>query len=397
MTLLAIENYPYYMKISCLNKSFLLVILIALNIFAQEPKGKQKTYSTEDLKVLNNQGKYIELFEHLYDVIPSKRKTTWQTIFQQAVSNYIKKTTFSDQEIEVLYRLSINPDVSSKVLKKSLSDKLADEIVKGLENPKTRNQSQLVLKKFLEQENFHFTKSFNIGEKLYKLGLEQSPYEFTWQLISSALNSNVSEMYCDQAVAIELLKEKINFNQTSKDENSFEVLGQINEQCWEKFTASLYKNIDFKQDDKRGLYKLLLSSGLKDQDKHYLGVMYLLMSRKDKELTNISWNSLDHLKDHPDKRTKILKEISSLDPLPDLSFTGKDQATLSFINQLNNSFPEYFNHYLKTCYQYISGIKKFNMGNPTINCRELISKLNKAQIDENIYAKEIKKIFSPHL
>ncbi len=382
------------MMIFELIKFFLLILLVSFNLVAEVSPSKQKTYKLEDLKVLNNQGKYIELFEHLYDVIPSKRDQTWHIIFKQAISAYIKKSNFSEDDLEILYRLSINPDIKSKNLEKSLSDKLADELVSKLDSSKTKNAALIILKKYLEQKKFHFTKSFNIGEKFFKLGLDKPPYEFTWQLISEALNSNVSKMYCDQKVAVDLLKEKMSSINTLDNTSSIQILGKINKQCWEKFTASIYKGIDFKDEKKSQMYRILLSSGLQEQDKHYLSILYLLMSKKDKELTNISWNSLDHLKKHPEQRSKILKEIARLDPLPDTNFKGSDQATLSFINQLNTSFPEYVNYYLKTCYQYISGIKKFKMGNPTINCRDLVSKLSKEQINQNIYVKQIKKIFS---
>ncbi len=380
------------MMISELNKSFLIILLLSFGLFAKEEINKQKIYSISDLKVLNNQGKHIELFEHLYDVIPSKRDQTWQTIFHQALSNYSSKTQFTETDLEVLYRLSINPDIKSKNLVKTLSDKLADELVEKLNDPKTRIQANIVLKKFLEHKSFHFTKSFNIGEKYFQLGLDKSPFDFTWELISKAMNSNVSEMYCDQPVAIALLKNKLD-SKNSNENKSFETLENINEPCWQKFTASLYNNIDFKGDNKDNLLKILLSSGLKDEDKHYLNLMYLLNSQKDKELTNLAWNSLKHLRVRPEKRSSILKKINKLDPLPDLKFKDKGQATLSFINQLSTSFPEYINHYLKTCYQYISGIKDFKMGNPTINCRELVRKLSKEQIKENIYAQQIRKIF----
>jgi hypothetical protein len=71
---------------------------------------------------------------------------------------------------------------------------------------------------------------------------------------------------------------------------------------------------------------------------------------------------------------QIFKTLKKLDPLPGEVFSSNDKEKReAVINLFASNFPEYVDHYAKTCVNFLKGIGEFPRGNPTLYCNELYS------------------------
>lgn len=68
-----------------------LFVFFVSSLYAADDK-----YTMEDLKVLDKEGKHIQVLEHMNDIRPSQRNEEWQVIVQRAVMNYLEKLATSE-------------------------------------------------------------------------------------------------------------------------------------------------------------------------------------------------------------------------------------------------------------------------------------------------------------
>ena len=96
---------------------------------------------------------------------------------------------------------------------------------------------------------------------------------------------------------------------------------------------------------------------------------------------NYAWKNLEKLGSSPKVRAQVMKRLISQNFLPGNIFSLKDSSRKSaIIKLLVDNMPEYIDSYARTCIAYYKGNKSFPMGNPTMECQDLVSLVKKKRI-----------------
>ena len=361
--------------------SCLLVSLFSLKgipfVYAQTNTPAPEKYTMADLEILENQKSYEEFFGHALDIRPSKRQKDWREMVSNMALDFI------DHNIRVQ-----NYDNKSFLLTEKLSTWPAlksDEFFQIKRN----NFALKWLKKCLIKQNSHCRGQISqfwkrsirepdTGFKIAQLIKGFYPYEDTWQYLSSIVQHKMANFYCHKDIVVNRLDKEIYYQLSEKSLKEKEIKQRLdllaNQTCWSKALPELKNKLLRGQTQyNQTLFLALKSKGhLSYKEEDTFLTLELLKGPSKGVIFNLAWNRLLELGQKPKRRENLKMALVQMDPLPGKVFSSKNTALkTSLLRLFSQNFPEYLDHYGKTCLDYMEGKTSFPHGNPTIECRDL--------------------------
>ena len=200
-----------------------------------------------------------------------------------------------------------------------------------------------------------------------------------FQLISMIANSADTAVSCDDPVVTSALLTEIGTWPYTvwDDKNASSKIDELmNAKCWKEIVPKL-KIAAFSRDESLrvpALSSLMAKKALTPEEQDAALLFNLLENPVQGTLFNESWNLLDTFSRNPKRRQDCLRLLITHDPLPGKVFASPNiQKRNTLLERLSVDFPEYIDHYSKTCLDYMTGKKTFVNGNPTPHCRDLFS------------------------
>ena len=118
---------------------------------------------------------------------------------------------------------------------------------------------------------------------------------------------------------------------------------------------------------------LYVSDRISLRERDFFLVRNYLQKAQKGERLNLSWNALKSLANNFERRQTVLRQLKSLDPLPDqLLGIPPSPEKKTLLDHLADNFPEYLDHYSQSCLDYLQGKRPFPNGNPTIHCHQIM-------------------------
>ncbi len=336
-------------------------------------------YTISDLEYLEKERNTYEFLEHAKDIRPHLRNKHYQEMLEHMgmlhLKNLLAKKSFKTKDFHFIESISQWP-----ILKK-------DPFFQSKRNHYMKNFFQhCSLKKGQCQEKLfsfwnHSSKDPDLGLYLATLLTREKTNqskEYS-ELFLNATRSKVSEFLCKKKIIIQFSLRRVpKISQLNPEDKVFlqEVEKDFNKDCLPHLFTTFKKIIFTERPSyKQHLFRFLslhkqLSEG---QKQLYLLEVFLSAPAPSKEL-NLAWNSLRRLGQAHLQRQKLLRLLKERDFLPGYLFKFKEKSKKAiFLKFLSANFPEYIDLYTQTCLRYMSGQKKFPLGNPTLYCQNLFN------------------------
>jgi len=354
-------------------------------------------YTPADLETLVSEGNHAEYLLHARDIRPSLRDDQWKIntsrmadlkakqILDQARIEYVDL-----QEIERLYEWPVlqNDDVFN-LRRGQIGQKYFSACLK-----KDVKCSSELMKFWRKNEN-----NPELGFAFAQLAREHSlPGHIIWDFLAPGLRSPVSEFHCKEPHVITevwgklgevhlKLDQKGNFTQKIDSLLHPNCLPYLNNLAQERL-----KNPETDL-DRELAYSILAAQGKnseKIQDIFF--TLYILENPSRGENFNLAWNRLYLLGKNAERRERVLSEIRSMTYLPDGIIESLDPKKKKVVlKHLKANFPEYLDHYLRSCLLFYGGKGPFPKGNPTQNCERLMRSELASYLFENAQIHEFKE------
>ena len=336
-------------------------------------------YSMKDLEFLENERNYAEFFQHAQDIRPVERGQFWQDMVKTMSHSYLRKHLALDiyrkENYQVILKLSAWP-----LLQKDLEfQQLRAQFGQGYFAQCFRYSS--LSNQCLKQLHFYFNQGLKLPQEslnyLQLLAKQKPPLIYRpYTYIKSILQDPLKAKYCPHPpVKSALLQELGRIQYPNFLALQIWVQNKISSPCLNNLAKVLKPDLHSGDFSSALLAFDLLYIGQKisldDQD-FFLIRNYLHSTQKGERL-NLAWNTLKALARDFNRREKVLKQLKTLDPLPDHLFgipSSREKNIL--IHHLAKHFPEYLDHYSRTCLQYLQGQRTFPNGNPTIYCHQIM-------------------------
>ncbi len=340
-----------------------------------------ETYSLRDLEYLESEKNYREYFSHALDIRPSARNSHWKSMTESMAINFLSSQEnlkiIEDNNFELMEKLITWPILKSNIefsnLRLKIGYKYFDYCVKQIKNTKCGEDFFLYWQRGPKRADYAI-KFFQLNK--LKDGLTND------QKVSLLYETLSSDTFCNNEDFFSLfLKNSKEFIQRYSSES------KVSSTCLQYFSSFLRKNLyqdKFKLSSKS--YQILEKiNKLEKKDRQFYLTRYFLESTEVGDLFNLSWSEVNHLSLNYKERETILESLKKLDPLPDNILETNHPRKKIVMSYFMKKFPEYWDHYTKSCVLYMEGKKDFNMGNPTLKCKELMQD------------KELSSFIDPHL
>ena len=347
-------------------------------------------YTLEDLQVLEKEGDLVELLHHAKDVRPSKRDHVWKKMVLDAA---IKQTTswhdqkvFERKDFKLLQKIGLWNNLSTSVDFMTISNQYAKRYIQNCIEKKY-DYCLDDLFSFWHSSNKTAETAYFTAVRIEKL----APQINLWPFISHLTKSEDAKKYCESDLVkeetLKKLKEVILVTDKRKRVLSKMDL-YLNDQCFLAFQAEL-KNALLKDDQNQKIFAYTLLNAkkmLNEREKDLFLTIYLLGSPIVGDTFNEAWSNLIKIGANHKRRSGLFRQMTQIDPLPDDIFSHPDELKKKTVfNLFKSNFPEYLEHYAKTCVQFLAGEKVFEAGNPTIHCNEFYElEKNRPMLDQRI-------------
>lgn len=371
-------------------------ILLGWSLFLPtNTHSKNLFYTKADLEILQQGKNFDEFFKHAKDIIPTQRDTSWLNMVSdmasQMVDDYRQNEHFEDKYYDRVQELTSWPELKSDEFFQVKRNAYSLEYLKRcLLNGKKDNCSQ-------KMRTFWKTarKDPDLGHKLLVLAEGFFPQGNHWEFLEKTISSEYSKYYCHRPLvrrAFDKKIEEIDLDplEPEKEKKRLEIMA--NRECWLKLSAHLNDRL-LRTEAKDQIKVFDLLEVLKLTDKvvrEAFLIKYYLEGPKTGRILNLAWTSLEKLSQNYSLRTKVLKKLVSLDPLPGQIFAhhpGSRTKVLS--DHLAKNFPEYINSYSKVCTDYLSGKRTFPYGNPTVHCHDLFKQDKKRPLSQRMISQPL--------
>ncbi|MBL7664741.1 MAG: hypothetical protein JNM93_06375 [Bacteriovoracaceae bacterium] len=395
-----------------------ILYLVILPLFAQNIAPYQ-TYQIADLQMLAGEQNYLEFFEHARDIPPGQRNEDWQKMVISMAQNFTAQIKRNKQVDEKTFTL-IEDLHTWPILKKDeffTSDR--NTIGKSyLEQCFVINQTKKnpciekllifwrrnpiypelgvtiaeLLRSQIDTGDLHAAAAMN-----QKIEINKSYHFQYFEFYRPALkDESIATFTCSKLPVQQLLlNEFYQLANTTTSTRIKQFHGELHPDCWAQIKKSFVLAITKNTNDKELAYLVL--SGLKEIEEQtqslYL-TTYLLEKPVPGELFNLAWSNVMNLSKTKVKRDEILNLMKDIDPLPDRIFGSDDAIKKRSIARLfNDYFPEYIDHYTKSCLSFLTGKQTFENGNPTVHCRQYYELSKEQKILLPGLEEEFKKAF----
>ena len=356
-------------------------IIVLVTIFFGEgilgmAHGKE-SYNLKDLEILEEQRNYPDFFLHAKDIRPALRGEYWKKMVRHMAVGWVdyklKRNIFDGDSFGKIEGVAVWPTLQTD---KFFQLKRGDYALKVLEHCfSSRDKEHPVCLGWMEQFWVRSNRTASVGYRLAKLLMEQK-HSGGWRYISDILLKEEAKIYCGKKLLQdEFLKAMKKVSNSAYGRSEIDKF--VHPICWKAMVPGLKKRLLENSHSKSGtmeerVFKILASKGeLARSDEDFYFVLFILNGPRVGKTFNQAWNRMKILGEDFSRRQKVLKRLAKLDPLPDgvvgISSPNKRKTLLNFLSRY---FPEYFNHYVKICLNYLEGKGSFPQGNPTIRCRE---------------------------
>lgn len=354
-----------------------VLILIVLGFSLGSLYGSE-LYTPADLEALVAEENHSEYLRHALEIRPSQRDGKWKTNTSR-MADLKAKQILSRPKIEEADLSDIESLYEWPVLQNDDVFKLRRSQI-GLRYFKTclKNHphcSRELIKFWRKNED-----DPELGFAFAKLGHEFAlPRNIIWEFLAPGLRSPISEFHCkDEWVMGEAWDKlaKIHLELGAKGNFTQKIDSTLHPNCLPSLNTLAHKRL---KDPETGLdrelaYSILAAQGKaseKVQDLFF--TLYILENPSRGENFNLAWNRLSELGKYPERREKILGEIRSMTFLPDGIAESLDLKKKKVVlKHFKANFPEYLDHYLRSCLLFYGGKGPFPKGNPTQNCSQLM-------------------------
>lgn len=339
-------------------------------------------YTIEDLKILADQKNYKEFIQHAKDIRPSKRDKAWREMLTNMANEMaldsIKKGIYTNETFDKLFHMATWPVLKDDVFFRERRIKYGLNFLKNcqIDNLNSKGSRAACLKR----AKLIWTRSNQDAELAFKLAKQVLLFEPEADLteyVQVIAHSKVSEFYCDKDFIghqlIQTLRSQIKMT-TKADSVKKIVDSTMNEQCFSKVKQSL---VPLLTTHTRSLsifsYQILSAKKSLSQNTSDLFLMkFVLDGPVNGDIFNQAWNMINKIGSDYDRRMSLLTALKELDPLPGKLFQGPDKERVAIIlTHLTKNFPEYTDHFARTCLNFLNGIGSYPTGNPTVECPEL--------------------------
>lgn len=355
-------------------------------------------YSKADLEVLKSGKNYVEFFKHAKDIIPTQRDQSWlnmvSSMASDLVDNYRQREKYQTKNFTLIETLASWPELVN------------DEFFQVKRNSYALTYFKRCLLQedkgpcYRKMEDFWKTarQDPETGFQLLVLAEGFFPSKNSWKFIKKTVSGEFSKFYCHKELVQHTLEKRLRrFSELDYQSPHFgEQLKLLaNQDCWNKVTDYLTDKLleGNSQDQQVIFYGLKSIDLLTAVAKHSYLTKYFLEGPKAGPLLNLAWSHLEKLSQDFNTRQEVLKALKDLDPLPGTIFT-KENKNQVLTRHLVKNFPEYINHYTKTCVNYLSGKSVFPYGNPTLNCHYLFKIDEKKVLGEKIISQPLRIRYS---
>jgi hypothetical protein len=363
-------------------------------------------YGLADLKALHEVRDYEEFYNHINDILPSKRDKDWKELVLITTQNYFKDLKelgpFNKTTFKIMNGLLRYPFLKRDMFVNLHLNNYAKSYFKTCFKNATSNtlvKCALDAKLFWNNSNRDRTLGRALGELIdNKLNINISnAHTFaqvneskidTWEFYKPTTKGKFSDVACKQKKIQRVILNKLYSLFIAKEYDRMNYI-LFSKNCWNQVKPSINKLlISNHLIDRNVAFHTLKNTGEITQiesDLFYLN--YILGTPAKSNEFNQAWNNIKHLGKDFRRRANLLKEIKKNYLLPDkiLDLASNEKVKVIFTH-LSSNFPEYFDLYFKKCYSYYSGKGNFTQKNPTLRCRSLFNKsknqdwLTKSQI-----------------
>lgn len=340
-------------------------------------------YTMADLEALEAQGNYREFLDHALDIRPSERGEAWQemvsTMAIGLIDFHLSRSRLSREMWLYLDQLSLWPNLRSDEF---FQTKLANYLRAYLPYCLKQNLPKELCAQDVTKYWKNSPKDPDLGIWIASLNTEhQLGLEPELFLAKVGLHE-LSEFYCRRPVVQQFLLAQLLTPLAQKELTSPQVNELIdrhtNATCYAQLVLPLKDLAQTLEDSvvvAESAFRLLTAKDqLSEAEVDLFLTSYLLNGPVVGPTFNMAWSRLRELGQNYQRRTRVLKELTERPHLPDALFAQANQeqkrVVMSFFHR---HFPEYFNHYAKTCLAYYQGTKQFPRGNPTLHCSEFFA------------------------
>ncbi len=371
-----------------LKKIVLLHSILILGIALPYKANFSALYTIKDLEILERANDYSEFLSHAKDIPPTKRDSHWKEMVQGVAEKFVvdceKNSRFEEKWFSYIESLLMWPEIISDVIflnnRASYGVKYLDYCLTKKIDEKCKDEVSKFWKRTPGQDPYLATGLLTLIGK-YKISTD------TWPLYSTIARSDGSTFLCRrQDVKDSLIQELI----TRIDKKAQGVLLPnqdlqiiiyeiMNDDCWAELKKDLVTSLYSKSPLRREIsFTLLYGQNSLSQDEiDTFSAFFILSGPTAGPIFNIAWNNVKNLGLNFERRNEVLKKLQLMDPLPGELFNIFDQKKKTILlNHLHKNFPEYLDHYAKTCIDYLSGKNKFPNGNPTIQCKDFFKNVS---------------------
>ncbi len=332
-------------------------------------------YDIKDLEVLEANKSYKEFLDHALDVRPAERKKQWREMVNNMSVGFIKEQlrtkAFNKINFDYIENLNRWPTLQKDSY---FQHKRKEFALHYLDDCLGKScKSDLM--------GFWYSTQRQDGELAKKLSIilrQKDPKSNITPFLSVIGHDDYALYHCKkpwiQSEIFSLVTEPLRMEEEDKLKKVLNNL--VGKECWKSLRPivhqALIRGPGLKQDY---AFALLKSRGdLSQEWMDFYYTSYFLGSPVPGNKLNASWNTIKELGQNFNRRVKVLNKLKKLDPLPGKLFSLIDNGKKNtLIKYFKKNFPEYIDHYSKTCLNYLQGTVSFANGNPTPDCDNLFA------------------------
>lgn len=359
-----------------------ILIAIILSSFYSLSLWAQDKYSLADLEILSTEKNYTEYFNHALDVRPSERNDKWKEMTLQMAESWTKsiqkKAEPTREDFFQVEKLFSWPILKSNEFFRPLRFRFGLAYLQNCFRGESWEKCWPLLQAFWEADPTDPDTAIQMVELVSKFRPENEQFDY-WPWLKVALNSPLSEFYCKKENITDLLWEKIRIEwiKVNKDGSFTQKLKtMVHQDCFQGLNQYALKKLSPLSNalDREQAFAILRSEKrLSELQKELFYIYFLMDNPSQGETFNYAWNNLQQLGKSALKREAILEQIKRESTLPDETMNSLDEDKRRVVlREIHRQFPELLQYYGKSCLNYVSGSVKYQQGNPTLYCKQIM-------------------------
>ncbi|WP_127717536.1 hypothetical protein [Halobacteriovorax sp. HLS] len=353
-----------------------VITSVAIYILIFTSSSFAQSYDIKDLEQLADSKNYEEFLAHARDIRPSKRDKYWKDLVQSMaigqVDFLIDKKIYNKSQFELIEKISLWPTLNSDSFFQVKRNNYAQKYLKScFEKAAKYCKSQLF--SFWHSSNQRPELAMSLVEYL-KLYTDHKDF---WGFYEKVTRSDLQEYYCSKPhlkkAVFSHLKNNLMEIEDKKVINRF-IKANIGATCWfsivDDLKGLLFTNAPIMREF---AYKILdTQDALSQVERDSFHTFYLLDNPVNGDLFNRAWATVETLGQNYGRRMNVYKYLLTLDPLPGNIFAHRVGLKREAVAGLfHSNFPEYIDHYARTCVNFYKGIGNYPTGIPTLHCNDL--------------------------